>query len=61
LTTREKEVLTWTAEGYSSEEVAARLGLSASAVNYHITNSCRKLGASNKIQAVALAIRMDLL
>jgi DNA-binding CsgD family transcriptional regulator len=61
LTTREKEVLTWTAEGYSSEAVAARLGLSPSAVNYHVTNSCRKLSASNKIQAVALAIRMNLL
>ena len=61
LTSREKEVLTWTAEGYSSEEVGARLGLSASAVNYHITNCCRKLGAGNKIQAVALAIRMNLL
>lgn len=61
LTTREKEVLTWTAEGYSSEEVAARLGLSASAVNYHVTNCCRKLDATNKIQAVALAIRMNLL
>jgi DNA-binding CsgD family transcriptional regulator len=61
LTTREKEVLTWTAEGYSSEAVAARLGLSASAVNYHVTNCCRKLGASNKIKAVALAIRMTLM
>lgn len=61
LTTREKEVLSWTAEGYSSDEVGARLGLSASAVNYHITNCCRKLGAGNKIQAVALAIRMNLL
>jgi DNA-binding CsgD family transcriptional regulator len=61
LTTREREVLTWTADGYSSEAVAARLGLSASAINYHVTNCCRKLGASNKIQAVALAIRMNLL
>jgi DNA-binding NarL/FixJ family response regulator len=61
LTTREREVLTWTADGYSSEAVAARLGLSVSAINYHVTNCCRKLGASNKIQAVALAIRMNLL
>jgi DNA-binding CsgD family transcriptional regulator len=61
LTKREKEVLNWTAEGFSSEAVAARMGLSASAVNYHITNACRKIGASNKIQAVALAIRHNLL
>jgi LuxR family quorum sensing-dependent transcriptional regulator len=61
LSTREKEVLTWTAEGYSSEAVATRLGLSTSAVNYHVTNCCRKLGAGNKIHAVALAIRMNLM
>ena len=61
LTTREQDVLTWTAEGYSSDEVGARLGLSASAVNYHITNCCRKLGAGNKVQAVAMAIRLNLL
>ncbi|MCO6185239.1 LuxR family transcriptional regulator [Rhizobium sp. L1K21] len=61
LTKREKEVLSWTADGYSSEAVAARLGLTASAVNYHITNACRKLGASNKIQAVALTIRRNLI
>lgn len=61
LTKREKEVLSWTADGFSSEAVAARMGLSASAVNYHITNACRKIGASNKVQAVALAIRRNLL
>jgi DNA-binding CsgD family transcriptional regulator len=61
LTKREKEVLSWTADGFSSEAAAARMGLSASAVNYHITNACRKLGATNKIQAVALAIRRNLL
>ncbi|WP_321936330.1 LuxR family transcriptional regulator [Paraburkholderia sp. J8-2] len=61
LTAREREVLTWTAEGYSSEAVAARLGLSASAVNYHVTNCCRKLDAGNKVQAVALAIRLNLI
>jgi DNA-binding CsgD family transcriptional regulator len=61
LSTREKEVLIWTAEGLSSELVAVQLGLSTSAVNYHVTNCCRKLGAGNKIHAVALAIRMNLI
>lgn len=61
LSHRERDVLAWTAEGYSSEAVAARMGLTASAVNYHITNCCRKLGAGNKIQAVALAIRRNLI
>lgn len=61
LTPREIEVLTWTAEGYSNEAVAARLGLSLSAINYHIANCCRKLDTGNKVQAVARAIRMGII
>ncbi len=58
LTSREQEVLCWAAEGCSSEATAKHMGLSAPTVNYHISNSCQKLGASNKIQAVALAIKL---
>nr|WP_320141396.1 LuxR family transcriptional regulator [uncultured Cohaesibacter sp.] len=58
LTSREQEVLCWAAEGCSSDATAKHMGLSAPTVNYHISNSCLKLGASNKIQAVALAIKL---
>ena len=61
LTAREREVLSWAAEGYSSEATAERLGLTAPTVNYHIANFCRKLGAANKVQAVALAVRQGLI
>lgn len=61
LTAREVEVLNWAADGLSSEATAIRMGVSAPTVNYHIANSCRKLGATNKTQAVALALRHGLI
>lgn len=61
LTAREREVLSWAAEGFSSEATAERIGLTSATVNYHIARTCRKLGAANKIQAVALALRRALI
>lgn len=61
LTPRQREVLSWTAEGLSSEATAARIGITVSAVNYHLAVVSRRLGAANKIQAVALAIRRALI
>ncbi len=61
LTPRQREVLSWTAEGLSSEATAERIGITASAVNYHLGLAARRLGAANKIQAVALAIRRALI
>ena len=61
LTPRELEVLSWAADGLSSEATAERMRLTAPTVNYHLTKSCRKLGASNKMQAVALALRQGLI
>ena len=61
LTPREMEVLSWAANGLSSEATASKMGLTAPTVNYHVANCCRKLGATNKMQAVALAIRQNLI
>ena len=61
LSSRQKEVLCWAADGLSSEATAEKIGISASAVNFHLVNAARKLGAANKIQAVALAIRQSII
>ena len=61
LSERERECLKWTAEGLTSEAVAARLSLSASAVNFHLTKATRKLGASNRLHATILALRQGLI
>lgn len=57
LTERETEILHWTADGLTTEAIADQLGLSASAINYHLGNACKKLGAASKHHAAILAIR----
>lgn len=56
LTSREREVLQWTADGKSAQDVADILTLSKSAVDLHLTNSMKKLNSPNKTAAVARAV-----
>lgn len=58
LSQREIQVLRWTAEGKTSNQVADILKISERTVNFHITNAVNKLGADNK---TAAAIRAALL
>jgi len=58
LTKREIEILRWTAEGKSSQEIANVLHLSVNTINYHIKKSITKLGVSNKTPATVLAQRL---
>jgi DNA-binding CsgD family transcriptional regulator len=58
LTKREIEILRWTAEGKSSQEIAKVLHLSVNTINYHIKKSIAKLGVSNKTAATVLAQRL---
>lgn len=61
LSNRERECLLWTSEGLKTEHIAVRLKLSESAVNYHLGNASRKLGAYNKHHAAIIALREGLL
>lgn len=56
LTVREREVLCWTARGKTSSETGDILRVSSQTVDFHLRNACRKLGASNRTNAVALAL-----
>jgi DNA-binding CsgD family transcriptional regulator len=60
LTAREKEVLNWLKHGKSSWDISVILGISESTANYHVYNIMRKLDASNRPQAVAIAVRLGL-
>jgi DNA-binding NarL/FixJ family response regulator len=58
LTPREKEVLSYLAEGCSNKEIADRLGLQVVTVKLHVRGACRKLGAKNRTQAALMAREM---
>ena len=58
LSNREIEVLRWTAEGKTSNEVAEIVRISERTVNFHLNNAVVKLNASNK---TAAAIRASVL
>lgn len=61
LTTREKEVLRWTAEGKTSGEISTILSISERTANFHITNAIAKLNCANKTAAAAKATLLGLL
>jgi LuxR family transcriptional regulator len=58
LTPREREVLQWSADGKSAQDIADTLNLSKSAIDFHLKNSIQKLNAPNKTAAVARAALM---
>lgn len=61
LGSREIEVLRWTADGKSAQDIADILGISKSTVDLHIRNAVRKLGARNKTAAATRAVFLGLL
>lgn len=57
LTPRECEVLTWIANGKSAWEIGEILKISKRTVHEHAQAAFHKLGAANRTQAVAIAVR----
>ncbi|MBZ0294661.1 MAG: response regulator transcription factor [Anaerolineae bacterium] len=60
LTPRELDVLALMAQGLNNREIAARLCLGLSTVKYHVSNTISKLGASNRTEAVSIALQHHL-
>ena len=61
LSPRELEVLKWIGAGKSSWETGMILRIAERTVNFHIGNIQRKLDAVNRLQAVAMALKLGLL
>ena len=57
LTDTEKAVLTMMVEGQTNSQIAERSVISTSTIKFHVGNILRKLGATNRTEAVALALR----
>ena len=61
LTPRERQVLELLAEGLPNKAIATRLGISDQTVKFHVASIAAKLGATNRTDAVRLALRRGLL
>lgn len=61
LTDRQLEILDWVTRGFSNPDIAKHLGISADAVKQHLNVVFQKLGASSRAEAVAIALREQLL
>lgn len=59
-TPREIECLTWWVNGKTAWEIACILNLSESTARFHLNNLKTKLGARNKSQAIARAVKLCL-
>ncbi len=60
LTEREQEVLLLLAKGQPNKEIAAHLAISERTVKFHVSAILGKLGASNRTEAVTLAVQRGL-
>ena len=61
LTLRERSVIEHLAHGLGNKQIAATLGISERTVKFHISAIFAKLGASNRTEAVTLAMQAGLI
>lgn len=60
LTSRELDIVTTVAAGYSNKEIARRFSLSEETVKHHLTKIFDKLGVSNRLELALFAISQQL-
>ena len=61
LTPRQKEILAAMTRGFTDRDIARQLGIRQDGVNDHVSTILRKIGAANRTEAVAIALRKHLL
>ena len=61
LTDRQLDVLTSMVRGLTNADIAKQFGITPDGVKFHITSILAKLGAANRSEAVAIALRKHLL
>ena len=61
MTARERETLLYVSKGFSNEEIAKQLGISANTVKAHVASILATLGAGDRAEAVAIGIQRGLI
>ena len=61
LTERQLDVITSMARGLTNADIAKQFGITADGVKFHITSILAKLGAANRSEAIAIALRNRLI
>lgn len=61
LTQRERDVLRLLSDGNSNEQIGRALSISPQTVRTHVQKAMEKLGATTRVQAVAIALRESLI
>ncbi len=61
MSVREEEVLNLVADGLTNREIAERLAISEETVKTHLKRLYQKLGASDRTEAVAIALRQRII
>jgi DNA-binding NarL/FixJ family response regulator len=61
LTSRERQVLRGVAKGHTTKRLAHDIGLRAPSIETHLHNIFRKLGATNRGEAVSTALKLGLI
>ena len=61
LTERQHQILLSVTRGLTNRDIASQFGISQDAVKHHLYAICNKLGAANRTEAVAIALRKHLL
>ena len=61
LTERQQYIVSYIAKGLTNNDIAEALNISPTVVREHITAILAKIGASNRAEAVAIALRKHLL
>jgi LuxR family quorum-sensing system transcriptional regulator SolR len=61
LTPRELEILRWCKDGKTRRDIQEILSVSRQTVDFHLGNTMKKLGASNHISAVVIALQHGLI
>jgi DNA-binding CsgD family transcriptional regulator len=61
LSPRERQILALVAHGQTTKEIASGLGIGERTVKWHVAHLFRKLGASSRAEAVAIAFDQGVL